>query len=241
MSSLTVNVEDVKEKLIERLKSSGWAGKLKGFVHSSDFDKIIQQLVDTREDGKRFTPPLKYVFRAFETCPYHDLRVVIVGQDPYPQLGVADGLAFSCSLTGTPQPSLRFIKEAIEKTIPVSEEYKDFEPDLTRWAEQGVLLLNSALTTEIGKPATHYHIWDPFIAYVMDIINSYNNGMIFVLMGKKAHELEALINEEHHHIIKISHPASAAYTGSVWDCNDVFNRVNDIIENANGREFRIDW
>lgn len=241
MSSLTINVEEIKEKLIERLKVSGWAGKLKGFVHSSDFDMLLQRLVDAREDGKRFTPPLKHVFNAFEKCPYHDLRVVIIGQDPYPQLGVADGLAFSCSLTGTAQPSLKFILEAVQKTVP--EEYQDPFPDadLTRWAEQGVLLLNSALTTEIGKPATHYDIWEPFLAYVLDIINNYNNGMIFVLLGKKAQEFESILNEDMHHIIKVSHPASAAYTGSEWNCNDMFNRVNEIIENANGPEYCIRW
>lgn len=239
MSSLTVNIEEIKDKLIERLKLNGWTDKLKGFIYSSDFDEVIQKLIDSRENGKRFTPPLKHVFRAFEECSYHDVRVVIIGQDPYPQLGVADGLAFSCSLTGTPQPSLEYMFNAIEETV-----YQGFptyqDPDLKRWANQGVLLLNSALTTEIGKPATHYTIWQPFINYVLDVINTLNGSTIFILMGKKAQEFEDLLGP-HHHIFKVSHPASAAYNKSVWNCEDVFNQVNQLIEQRNGPEFKIKW
>lgn len=76
-----VNLEEIKVKLIEKLKPSGWAVKLKGFVQSSDFDKILQTLYNLREEGKRFTPPLKQVFRAFEECPVSKLKVVIIGQD----------------------------------------------------------------------------------------------------------------------------------------------------------------
>lgn len=239
MSSLTINLEEIKSKLIDMLRPTGWADKLKGFIHSSDFDLIIQQLIDAKENGKRFTPPLKYVFRAFQECPYDNIRVVIIGQDPYPQLGVADGLAFSCSLTGYVQPSLKYMFDAIEETVHQGfPTYQD--PDLKRWANQGVLLLNSALTTEIGKPATQYDIWQPFLAYVLDIINSYNGSTVFVLMGKKAHEFEDLLGDQHH-IFKVSHPASAAYTKSVWDCQDVFNKVNQVIEDLNGKEFKIKW
>lgn len=76
-----IDLEEIKIKLIEKLKPSGWAVKLKGFVQSSDFDKIFQTLYNLREDGKRFTPPLKLVFRAFEECPVDKLKVVIIGQD----------------------------------------------------------------------------------------------------------------------------------------------------------------
>ena len=240
MSSLTVNVEDIKSKLVDILKPTGWGDKLKAFIHSSDFDTVIQKLIDAKESGKRFTPPLKHVFKAFETCPYNDIRVVIIGQDPYPQLGVADGLAFSCSLTGKEQPSLRYMFDAIEETVfPDAPRVQN--PDLTRWATQGVLLLNSALTTEIGKPGTHYDIWEPFLAYVLDILNTTQGSMIFVLMGKKAHEFSVLLDEDRHTIFKVSHPASAAYSKSVWDCQDVFNKVNETITQMNGPEFTINW
>lgn len=76
-----VDLEEIKQKLIEKLKPSGWATKLKGFINSSEFDKILHALYTERENGKRFTPPLKQVFRAFEECPLDKLKVVIIGQD----------------------------------------------------------------------------------------------------------------------------------------------------------------
>jgi len=234
-----INLEEIKLKLVERLKPSGWAYKLKGFVQSSDFDKILQTLYKLREDGKRFTPPLKQVFRAFEECPHDKLKVIIIGQDPYPHLGVADGLAFSCGNTDKAQPSLKNIFEAVEKTI--HQEWPTYQdPSLVRWANQGVLLLNSALTCQVDKVGSHYNVWKEFIAYIMDILNYTDSGLIFVLMGKQAQELESMIGE-HHHIIKVSHPASAAYTKTVWDCGDLFNECNKIINGQNGPTFKINW
>lgn len=234
-----VNLEEIKLKLIEKLKPSGWANKLKGFVQSSDFNKILDVLYKLREDGKRFTPPLKQVFRAFEECPINKLKVIMIGQDPYPHFGVADGLAFSCSNTGKPQPSLKNIFEAIDATVYPGQTI-EHNPDLTRWANQGVLLLNSALSCQIDKVGSHYAIWKEFIAYVMDILNFTDSGLIFVLMGKQAQELEGLI-DDHHYIIKVSHPASAAYTKTTWDCGNMFNTCNTIIEGQNGKEFTIQW
>jgi uracil-DNA glycosylase len=236
-----INLEDVKAKLIEKLQPSGWSLKLRGFIQSSDFDVILKELYRLREEGKRFTPTLKQVFRAFEECPIDKLRVIMIGQDPYPQLGVADGLAFSCSNTMKPQPSLRNIFDAIDTTIhATSFPLEEHNPDLTRWANQGVLLLNSALTCQVDKIGSHYAIWKEFIAYVMDILNYTDSGLIFVLMGKQAQELEGLIGD-HHHIIKVSHPASAAYTKTTWDCGNMFNEINKIINGQNGPEFKIQW
>lgn len=235
----TINLAEIKEKLIEKLKPSGWANKLKGFIQSSDFDKILEALYTEREAGKRFTPPLKQVFRAFEECPEKDLKVIIVGQDPYPMLGVADGLAFSCGNTLKEQPSLKNIFEAVEKTV--YQEFPTYQnPDLTRWANQGVLLLNTALTCQIDKIGSHYNIWQEFTMYLFDMLNFTNSGLIFVLLGAKAHELESVIGPNHY-ILKASHPASAAYTKTTWDCGDVFNKANDLIAQNNGPEFKINW
>ena len=234
-----VDLEEIKLKLIEKLVLSGWSSKLRGFLQSSDFDKVLETLYNLREDGKRFTPPLKHVFRAFEECPVDKLRVVMIGQDPYPQFGVADGLAFSCSNTEKPQPSLKNIFEAVDSTV-YDNERREYDLNLTRWANQGVLLLNSALTCQVDKVGSHYAVWQEFIAYLMDILNFTDSGLIFVLMGKQAQELEGLIGD-HHHIIKVSHPASAAYTKTTWDCGNMFNEINKIISGQNGPEFKIIW
>jgi uracil-DNA glycosylase len=235
----TINLVEIKEKLIEKLKPSGWANKLKGFIQSSDFDKILETLYNEREDGKRFTPPLKDVFKAFEECPEKNLKIVFIGQDPYPQLGVADGMAFSCGVTMKSQPSLRNMFEAIEETV-----YQGFptyqDPNLTRWANQGVLLLNTALTCQVDKIGSHYNIWNEFVMYVFDMLNFTNSGLIFVLLGAKAQELESIIGPNHY-ILKASHPASAAYTKTTWDCKNIFLRANEIIEANNGKTHTINW
>ena len=235
----TVDLAQIKSKLIEKLTPSGWAIKLRGFIQSSDFDKILENLLQERDEGKRFTPPLKYAFRAFEECPISDLKVVIIGQDPYPHFGVADGIAFSCGLTGKPQPSLKNMFEAIEEKV-----YQGYpshqDPDLSRWSKQGVLLLNTALTTQVEKVGTHYEIWKDFIMYLLDMLSLTNSGLIFILLGAKAQELEPVIGQNHY-VLKASHPASAAYTKSTWDCNDVFNKANEILTQNNGSQFQIIW
>lgn len=235
----TVNFEEIKSKLIEKLTPSGWANKLRGFLLSDDFDKVLETLHNLREQGKRFTPPLKQVFRAFEECPVNDLKVVMIGQDPYPQFGVADGISFSCSNTQKVQPSLKHIFRAVNETvhggIPM-----EYDPDLKRWSNQGILMLNSALTCEIDNIGSHVNVWKDFSAYTMDILNYGNSGLIFVLMGKQSQELEPLIGDQHH-IIKVSHPASAAYKGGKWECNNLFNEINKIIIGQNGKDFAINW
>ena len=235
-----INLDEIKLKLIERLKPSGWATKLRGFIQTSDFDKILDVLYKMREDGKRFTPPLKQVFSAFEECPLDKLRVIMIGQDPYPHFGVADGKAFSCGNTKKPQPSLSKMFEAINATVYTHEPKRDMDPDLTRWANQGVLLLNTALTCEIDKVGSHYSVWKDFIMYTIDMLNFTDSGLIFVLMGKQAQELEGQIGPNHI-IMKTTHPAYASYTKQAWDCGDVFNACNTIIEGQNGKEFRIVW
>lgn len=230
MSTLpNVNLEEVRGKLYERLKESGWGDKLKTFFLSNDFKHILDKLYwEREEENKRFTPPLKQVFRAFECCPVNNLKVVMIGQDPYPQIGVADGISFSCSNTGKPEASLRYIFKALEETV-----YKDgytWDPNLERWSEQGILMLNRALTTNVGKVGTHYSIWHPFIVFVLDYLSIHHPGIIYVFLGKKAEELADLLPENSHKLF-VSHPASAAYHDlERWECNDVFNKVSDLVQ-----------
>lgn len=224
-----VNIEDVKNKLYLKLKDSGWGDKLKTFILSQDFDDILNKLVKEVENGKRFTPPIKQMFSAFDKCNYSDLKVVIVGQDPYPYLGVADGMAFSCSNENKPQASLRYMLKAVHKTVYLGEEY-DHNPDLSHWAEQGILLLNTSLTTEIGKIGKHYDIWQPFIAFLIDILNAFNPGLVYIFMGKKAAELIDDVSNNNHKLV-CTHPAFAAYKSlEEWDCNDIFNKTSKLVK-----------
>lgn len=223
-----VDLAEIKTKLHERLKPSGWADKLKTFILSEDFDKILNTLLRDARAGQRFTPPIKQVFRAFEECPYDKLKVVIIGQDPYPQMGVADGVAFSCSNDKKVQASMRYIFKEIEATV-AKEGYR-WDPDLARWSNQGILMLNTALTTTIGKVGVHYTIWQPFMAFLLDILTFQNPGLIYVFMGAKAKEWADSIPDNNYKIFT-SHPASAAHMRNErWDCQDMFNKVSDLVK-----------
>ena len=235
---MSVNIEEIKQKLYDKLKPSGWGDKLKTFIHSSDFDKIIEKLESEASEGKRFVPQLKYVFSAFEKCPYDKVRVVIIGQDPYPYVNVPDGMAFSCSLHGKAEASLRYMFDEIQTTVYGIEEYKR-DPDLTRWADQGVLLLNSALTTTVSKPGVHQMMWRPFMAFLFDILGWYNPGLVYVFMGKVAQQWADGIPDNCHKIFT-SHPASAAHMGyDRWNSGDVFNKINELLVKMNGE--KITW
>jgi len=93
-----------------------------------------------------------------------------------------------------------------------------------------VLLLNSAFTVEVNKPGTHYHIWKPFMNIILDTICYNKSKIVFILLGKVAHQFEDMINDGNL-ILKASHPASAGYNKGVWDCNDVFNKTNEYLLN----------
>lgn len=224
-----INLDEVKTKLYENLKPSGWGDKLKTFILSDDFNSILNKLLEEAREGKRFTPVLKQVFRAFEQCPISNLKVVMMGQDSYPQPYVADGIAFSCSNIGKPEASLRYIFKAIESTVYKGEYLWD--PDLARWSNQGILMTNCALTTTIHKVGSHYELWKPFMSFLFDYITHNHPGLIYVFMGKKAQEWADVIPDNSSYKIFTSHPASAAYKDlPSWDCNDVFNEVSRLVD-----------
>ena len=221
--------EQIKLKLIDKLRPSGWANLLKGHLQSDDFQRLIDFLITENQEGRRFTPSLKQMFRAFELCPLDTTKVVMIGQDPYPQPLVADGIAFSCGNTKKPEASLRYILGAIERTVPFEDQdVVDSETrcDLSRWSSQGVLCINSALSAEMHKPGKHVKEWVPFMEYLIDMINFSQSGLVWVLMGKQAQSYESLIGD-HHTVITSTHPAYAAYMkAKEWECNDIFNKVN---------------
>jgi uracil-DNA glycosylase len=222
-------LKEVQYKLYEQLKPSGWADKLKMFILSDDFYNILKHLMQDSLNDKKFTPTIKHLFRAFEECPYDKLKVVIVGQDPYPKEGVADGIAFSCSKSQYPsqvQPSLRHIYKALD-----DEGIEHFHTyDLKDWANQGILMLNSALTTTIGTPGAHTKLWEPFMKYLFDML-SQETGLVYVFMGKIAQSWRIHISEDNNFIFTCNHPASAVYNkGGIWYSNGVFKHTTEQIK-----------
>jgi len=228
-----IDTVDISKKLLNKLNGSGWETVLHTYLLSSDFQDVLNNLVKLRNSGKRITPPLKNVFRAFKECPAAETKVVIIGQDPYPQFNVADGIAFSCGNTNVPEASLRYIFNDINDNV--ADEYKsgDDSCDLARWSNQGVLLINTAMTTNIGEVGKHYEIWSDFLVNLLDYFQWNNPDVVFVMLGKKAQEWNDYIGDNY---IKIhaSHPASAAYQKqSKWNSDNVFTKINEALIKIN--------
>ena len=229
LSMTTIDLEEIKIKLYQKLKPSGWADVLKTFILSDDFDKILQELLRQSQDGKRFTPMVKYLFRAFEECPYDKTNVIILGQDPYPLPNVADGIAFSCSNDNYIQPSLKFIHKEIQDTMYPGEEYNKIT-DLKAWSNQGVLLINTAFTTTVNKVGSHYKLWEPFMSFLLDVIQYDKPELIYAFLGKKAQEWSISIPETNDKYLR-THPASAAHNKQdSWHSDYLFKRINDSLE-----------
>jgi uracil-DNA glycosylase len=232
-----MTLKEIQLKLYQKLVPSGWGDKLKMFLLSDDFGKILTELKERVDDDKRFTPVLKDLFTAFEKCNYADLKVVFIGSAPYPQPEIADGMAFSCSKSAKPEPALRVMFQDLENTI-----YPDGMPwdaDLTRWANQGVLLLNPSLTCDLNTGQTHQDIWIPFITALFDMLSTYNTGLAFVFMGKKAKGWHKSVASNNYKFFT-THPASAAYSWKQkWDSGNMFANVNKVLYNNNGEQ--ITW
>jgi len=224
---------EYKQKIFDKLETSGWGTVFKQYIFSIEFEFILTSLYNLTNVDKRFTPPLKQVFRAFEECPYDQLKLVIVGQDPYPTLGVADGISFSCSNTNKLQPSLRYILGEVNRTVYNGESVST-DVDLTRWSNQGILMLNTSLTTEVGKIGQHYDIWKGFTSYLFDYLNHNNKDLVYIYMGKKAQEWAEYVGDNNQKIFT-SHPASAAYTKQKeWDSDNAFLKAQIAVAENTG-------
>ena len=211
-------------------------GDWAGVVDLQEADRIVRKL----SASNHICPQLKDIFKAFLLCPLRNLRVVIIGQDPYPQKGVATGLAFANS-SDTPEDSysssLEILRESvIDYTIP--HRTITFDPDLEKWEEQGVLLLNSALTCELGKVGSHTLLWRPFMTSFLTNLSKCSTGIVYVLMGNQAQTLEPYINHQFNHVIRIRHPSYYARTKTRMP-SDIWQQINQILIGQNG--YGIEW
>lgn len=161
---------------------------------------------------KKVCPAQEDVFRAFELCPYSEVKVVFVGQDPYPQKDVATGILFG-NRANVPEdelsPSLKIVKEAaVNFEIPHNSII--FDQTLESWAKQGILMINSSLTVEMNRVGSHSEIWRAFISSFLKNLSETNPGLIYVLFGSQAGTLRPYIQTGT--VIKVPHPAYNART-----------------------------
>ena len=184
-------------------------------------------------------PNIKDIFKAFKLCPYNKCRVIFVGQDPYPQRGVAQGVLFGNS-SDTPEdklsPSLQVIKESVIN-FEIPHNLITFDPTLESWAKQGILMINSALTTEVGKIGVHMMKWRPFMIAFLKQMSVLNPGIIYVLFGSQAQILEPYVNKNNY-VLKIEHPAYFARTNKKMPYH-IWKDINKILYDLHGE--RIEW
>lgn len=171
-------------------------------------------------------PSPKNIFKAFRACSFKDCKVVFLGQDPYPQRGVATGILFGNS-SDMPEellsPSLKIVKEAaINYEIP--HNLVEFDNTLESWARQGILMINTAFTCEVGRTGSHFEIWKPFVSKLIHNISNNDGGIIYVLFGSQAQLFKKdIVNSLQ--IIEVCHPAYFSRKGTKMP-SKVFTDIN---------------
>ena len=206
-------------------------------VHTNSIEVVWVTLKTERALNKTIFPPGSLIFNAFNQTPFKKLKVVILGQDPYHGPGQAHGLSFSVPNGIKPPPSLINIYKEIQKDtgIAMPHEYGN----LTRWTEQGVLLLNAMLTVRANEPASHSKIgWMDFTNAVIQKISDEKTGIVFLLWGKFAQEKQILIDETKHFVLKAAHPSPFSADKGFFGCKH-FSKTKEILTRQ-GLE-PIDW
>ena len=199
------------------------------------FESLVRFLHKEKAEGQTIYPPGSQIFRAFDLTPVDNLKVVILGQDPYHGPGQAHGLSFSVSAGVPAPPSLKNIFKEIESDLGVR---MSGYPDLEKWARQGVLLLNAVLTVRAGTPTSHSKIgWEEFTDAVIRYISDNCEGVVFLLWGNFARSKSALIDHSRHHVLEAAHPSPLA-RGAFFGCRH-FSKTNDLLK-AQGKA-PVDW
>lgn len=226
-----------------KIFGSAWM-KDKDFCNYVMSDKFISTLsnINSLYSKERIFPTKKNVFRIFRNTDPKNIRVVILGQDPY-STGHANGYAFANN------DNVKKLSPSLQKIFDNINKYygkKIYDPDVTlqHWVDQGVFLYNTALTVQFGKAGGHVRIWEDFTSFVINNIIDNNPGVIFCLWGTKAQQIfnqnVSSSKLKFCYVLKETHPAYSAYNNIDWQC-DHFNKINKIIENQNGKEYCIKW
>ena len=212
-----------------------WKNALADEFGKPYFESLVRFLHKEKADGQVIYPPGSQIFRAFDLTPVEQVKVVILGQDPYHGPGQAHGLSFSVPANVPAPPSLKNIFKEIETDLGVQ---MSGYPDLEKWARQGVLLLNAVLTVRGGQAASHSKIgWQEFTDAVIRYISDNCEGVVFMLWGNFARTKAELIDHSRHTVLQAAHPSPLA-RGAFFGCRH-FSRANAALQ-AYGRT-PVDW
>ncbi|MGO4941511.1 uracil-DNA glycosylase [Ruoffia tabacinasalis] len=212
-----------------------WQPIIEEATNTESYQSLKRFLIDEYEEHIVY-PPIEEIWTAFEWTPYKDVKVVIIGQDPYHGPNQAHGLSFSVKETVKIPPSLRNIYKELENDLkypPVNHGY------LKKWAKQGVLMLNTVLTVRAHTPNSHKNKgWEKVTNHAIEALNDLDHAVVFLLWGKHAQQKKDLINTNKHFIIESSHPSPFSARHSFFGSKP-FSKVNALLE-ADGQT-PIDW
>jgi uracil-DNA glycosylase len=200
------------------------------------FEQIVAFLKTERAQGKIIYPPGSLIFNAFDKTPFNKVKVVLLGQDPYHGPGQAHGLCFSVPDGVPPPPSLQNMYKELNNDIgmPIPN-----TGNLTKWATQGVFLLNAALTVRAGEANSHAKIgWHEFTDSVIKTISAEKKGVVFLLWGRFAQDKQVLIDETRHYVLKAAHPSPLSAHNGFFGCKH-FSKTNAILRQQSLEA--IDW
>ena len=200
-----------------------------------EYFKKLETFLEEEYRTKTIFPPKDEVFTAFQLCEFKDVKVVIIGQDPYHEINQAHGLAFSVKDGNKLPKSLINIYKELYDDLLVTR----LTGELTEWASQGVFLINTVLTVEEGKANSHRNKgWEIFTSKVIEELNNDDSPKVFVLWGNQAYEYENMITNVNHKIIKSAHPSPlSAYRGFFG--SKPFSKINEFLKEHDLKE--IDW
>ncbi|HVU29721.1 MAG TPA: uracil-DNA glycosylase [Sphingomicrobium sp.] len=213
-----------------------WLGPLRGEFDEPYMADLKRFLANERERGKKIFPRGREWFRALDLTPLNKVRVVILGQDPYHGEGQAHGLCFSVQPGVRPPPSLVNIYKELESDLGIRPASHGF---LEHWAKQGVLLLNSVLTVEMGRAASHRDRgWERFTDRIIREVNARPEPIIFMLWGSYAQKKAEFVDTSRHLVLKAAHPSPLSAHSGFLGCRH-FSKANAFLE-SRGLE-PIDW
>lgn len=212
-----------------------WKAVLANEFEQPYFQNIKDFLLKEKQAGKTIYPPGSLIFNAFDSTPFNEVKVVILGQDPYHGVGQAMGLSFSVPRTAAIPASLRNIYKELNDDLDV---IPPTHGDLSSWAAQGVLMLNAILTVEANKASSHKDIgWQRFTDAVIQKLSEEHIGLVFLLWGNFARSKKTLIDATKHFILESPHPSPLA--GNAFLGNRHFSATNEILTQQG--KTPIDW
>lgn len=204
-----------------------WKTNLQAEFSKPYFKNLVDFIKQEKASGKTIYPPGPLIFNAFDSTPFHNVKVVILGQDPYHNPGQAMGLSFSVPQGTRIPPSLRNIYKELQTSLNIPAVNHG---DLTAWAKQGVFLLNAMLTVERNKPGAHQKSgWQFFTDAAINTLSEKRENLVFMLWGAFARKKKILINDQKHLILESPHPSPFSADRGFFG-NDHFKTANDYLE-----------